>query len=251
MLVSAPSLRPKSLHAILGWWAQELGVNVPELQARADGVTLSPSSNLPGVFLFLRDRDLRIAALFPKLADLQEAIIGHTFRKIFTPKFWEALPEFCGSVIGPAFLYYADAILPTWTFAAPRGLMIRGLTASDAKSFAEFADNLSATEREHCGLELGPRPMWGIFKGKEMIAGAGYDAWPGRIAHIGVAVHPEHRGKNLGQIVVQAAARGALTRRRIVQYRTLAENAASVGLAKALGLEVFAETLYLRPPSRA
>jgi hypothetical protein len=46
---------------------------------------------------------------------------------------------------------------------------------------------------------------------------------------------------------VQAAARGALARRRIVQYRTLAANVASVGLATALRLPPFAETLYVRP----
>src|SRR5688572_1864400 len=102
MSAGAPQLRAKSLDAILGWWAQELGVNVPELMARADGVTLIASSNLPGVFLFRRGDDLRIAALLPKLKPIHDAILGRTFETIFTPAFWEKLPSLAGTVIGPA-----------------------------------------------------------------------------------------------------------------------------------------------------
>ena len=136
-----------------------------------------------------------------------------------------------------------------WTTHSKRGVVIRGLSAIDAKPFAEFLEGLSPAEREHSSLELGPRPLWGAFKAKELVAVGGYDAWPGRIAHVGVAVHSAHRGMKLGQMVVQAAARGAIARRRIVQYRSLADNGASIGIAEALRFVPYAETLYIRPPA--
>jgi predicted GNAT family acetyltransferase len=64
-----------------------------------------------------------------------------------------------------------------------------------------------------------------------------------------VGVHPGYRNKGFGRLAVLAAARGALARRRIVQFRTLAENDAANALAKSLGFELFAETIYVRPPS--
>jgi RimJ/RimL family protein N-acetyltransferase len=183
------------------------------------------------------------------LAQIHDAILGHSFKSILTPAFWGKLPGLAGTVIGPARLFYLDSAPTDWAAAPPRGMTVRGLSAIDAKPFAEFIESLEPLEREHSGLELTPRPLWGAFKGKELLAVAGYDAWPGRIAHIGVAVHPAHRGKKLGQLVVQAAARGALARRRIVQYRALSENVASVKLAEALHFVPFAETLYIRPQS--
>lgn len=242
------SLRPRSLDSVLGFWAQELGVNVPELMAPADGVTLTASSALPGIFLLRRGHDLRIGAAVQKLKAIHDVILGHTFRTLFSAAFWKKHPALSGQVIGPAMLFYLDAAPASWKAAPPRGMTVRGLSAIDAKPFADFIELLTPMEREHSGLELGPRPMWGAFRGKELLAVAGYDCWPGRIAHLGVAVHPEHRQKKFGQLVVQAASRGAMTRRRIVQYRTLAENAASVALAKSLDFAQFGDTLYVRPP---
>ncbi len=251
MSAGAPPLRAKSLDAVLGWWAQELGVNTPELMARADGVTLIASTNLPGIFLFRRGNDLRIAALLAKLKPIHDAILGHSFKKLLTAEFWSAMPALSGTAIGPAHLFYLDTVPKEWVGGTPRRVLVRGLAPSDAKAFGEFVETLTPIEREHSGLEFGPRPLWGVFKEKELIAVAGYDSWPGRIAHIGVAVRSDQRGQKVGQLAVQAAARGALARRRIVQYRTLAENTGSVGIAKALHFVSFAETLYIRPPAAA
>src|SRR5215207_7891347 len=158
MSAGASSLRPKSIETILAWWAQELGVNAPELAARVEGVTLNVSSNLPGVFAFRRGHDLRIAALMPKLNVIHETIIGKTYKTILSPSFWTRLPALNGTAVGPARLYYLDVIPPQWTTQTRRGVAIRGLSAIDAKSFAEFLEGLAPAEREHSSLELGPRP---------------------------------------------------------------------------------------------
>ena len=246
--MSSTSLRPRSLAAILGWWAEELGVNEPELSAHADGVTLSPSVNVPGIFLFRRGGDLRIGAPMHQVNAIHDALIGHPIAKFMKPKFWrKKLPDFCGIGVGPALLHYLDAAPKSWDKPTPRGFLVRGLAPMDARAVADFAEALTPTEREHSGVEISSRGLWGVFEGRNLVAIASSDPWPNRLAHVGVAVHPERRGRKLAQLVVQAAARGSIARRRIVQYRTLATNSASVGVARALGMEVFAETLYVRP----
>jgi GNAT superfamily N-acetyltransferase len=247
--MSLTPLRPRSLAAIHGWWAEELGVNALELAAPAEGVSLSPSPNVPGILLFRRGGDLRIGAPMHKLKPIHEVLIGHPIPKFMTPEFWrKKLPEICGVGVGPALLHYLDAVPKTWTQTLPSRWLLRALGAADARAVAEFAETLSPIEREHSGVEFGSRALWGIFESRKLVAVAGSDPWPGRLAHIGVAVHPQRRGLKLGQFIVEAAARGSFARKRIVQYRTLADNAGSAGLARALGLEVFAETLYVRPP---
>ncbi len=245
-------LRPKSLDAILDWWAQELGISGADLWATQTGVTLSGNPLQPGIFAFRRGNFVRIAAAPWKLENIRDEIVNKKLATIFSKGFWpKYLPEMCGKVIGPALLFYADSVPDAWqSFAAPRGMMLRGLAAMDALAFAELAGALTKKEYEHCGLEFGPHPMWGVFWKKQLLAVAGYDAWPGRIAHIGVAVHPEFRRQKLGRLVAMAASRGAMARRRIVQYRTNADNTGSVEIAKALGFELFAETIDVRPPEQ-
>lgn len=244
-------LRPKSLDAILDWWAQELGISGADLWSTQPGVTLSGNPLLPGIFAFQRGTFIRIAASPGKLERIRDAIMDRKVSQIFTPDFWKKnVKEHTGLIVGPATLYYADRAHEDWkSFTAPVGFAVRGLAAMDAAVFADFAAALPAKDRESSGLEFGPQPMWGVFTQKKLIAVAGYDAWPGKISHVCVGVRPEFRGKGFGRLAVLAAAKGALARRRIIQFRTLAENEAANALAKSLNLELFAETIYVRPPS--
>lgn len=249
MPVGTLQLRQSSLHSILGWWADELGINVPELAARADGVTISASVNLPGIVLFRRGDDLRVVALAHKLRKIEETVIGSTPAEIFTGGFWRRhLPEWCGNTAGPALFFYTDARPPEWGFTPPEGIRIHAIGTLDEAVFDVFAGALTRAELENSGLDHEQRLMWGAYAENDLVALAGYDSWPARIAHIGVAVHPDHRGRGLGKAMAKAAARGALLRRRIVQYRAPAGNPGAVGIARALGLELFAETLFVRPP---
>jgi GNAT superfamily N-acetyltransferase len=250
MSAGVPKLKPRSLDAVHEWWAGELGMSVPELAARAEGVTLSASANMPGIFIFRRGGDTRIASLRHRLEKIHDTLLGQSPGQIFSADFWRSkLPEWCGQPVGPAQLFYLDT-LPAWRFAAPPGFKARDLAEGDAPAFWAFAGALTELEREEAGVDFGPRPLWGIFSGGMLVAVAGYDAWPGRIAHIGVVVHPGFRGMGLGKLAVQYAMRGAIARGRVVQYRTLATNAASLGVARSLGLVRFAETLYIRHPER-
>ena len=214
------------------------------------GVQLSENALLPGILAYRRGLDVRVSASLGKLEEIQEALIGRTLSEIFSVQFWpDYLPQFSGKVIGPASLFYADKPSANWaTIKTQVSISVRGLAVADATAFADFSASLSELEREHSGLDFSPRAMWGAFSKKQLVAAASYDVWPGRIAHIGVAVHPDFRARKIGQAVAMSAARGALARRRIVQYRSLQEQEASMGIARKLGLELFAETIYVRPP---
>jgi predicted GNAT family acetyltransferase len=124
---------------------------------------------------------------------------------------------------------------------------IRGLAARDAQAFGEFLATLPREEREFSGLEFGPQPTWGAFADNRLVGAAGFDAWPEKIAHLNVGVRPSFRHKGIGTALVRATSRGALARRRIVQFRTAAASTAAVKIAQSLGLELFAETIYIRP----
>jgi RimJ/RimL family protein N-acetyltransferase len=92
------------------------------------------------------------------------------------------------------------------------------------------------------------RQVWGVFVQGVLASISGYDAWPNRVAHIGVATHPNFRGRKFAQVAVQAAVRGAVLRRRVAQYRCLAADAAAAGVGTALGMDCLAETLFIHPP---
>ena len=72
------------------------------------------------------------------------------------------------------------------------------------------------------------------------------DCLGGRVAHIGVITHPGHRGKGHGKAVVAEVSRDALANGLTLQYRTLAANAPSVAIARALGFQHYADTIAVR-----
>ena len=241
-------LKRQSRDGILAFWAGELGVNVPELQSPHVGVTITNNSTNPGITIFRRDNDVRISASRAKIERMRDELRYPKTSDFCLPEFWRtSFPDISGTMNGPTHYYYLDSVPKTWT-PPPTSrslLLVRGLAASDLKICAELAQTLPREERESSGFDTLGRHAWGVFARGKLVAFAGYDAWPNRVAHIGIATHPEHRGSKFGQLAAQAAIRGAVSRRRIAQFCCLANNAPAVGLAKALGLTCFAEALYI------
>ncbi|HUU59364.1 MAG TPA: GNAT family N-acetyltransferase [Phycisphaerae bacterium] len=99
------------------------------------------------------------------------------------------------------------------------------------------------TEWEHSGIQFGRPPICGRFEGDTLVAAASYEVWGQRIAHIGVVTHPQHRGKGFGKSVVAAISKCALATRLILQYRTLADNAPSMAIARSFGFQPYARTI--------
>jgi RimJ/RimL family protein N-acetyltransferase len=247
------SLKRASCEGILSFWAGEIGMNVPELIREQTGAKLSVNMEMPGIMVFRRGTDVRIAASASKIERIGKGLGNATLDAFCTAEFWRtSFPEYAGAIIGPALYYYIDAVPKTWS-PPPTSrslLLVRGLAASDMKVCAGLSAALTREEREASGFDTLGRQVWGVFAKGELVAMAGYDAWPNRVAHLGVATHPEHRGCKFAQLAVQAAIRGAAMRRRIAQYRCLSSDPAAVGVARALGVRCFAESLFISQPTK-
>ena len=118
---------------------------------------------------------------------------------------------------------------------------------ADHPALLRLADAAGAEAWEHSGIHPGAQPVAAWFEGGgEVVAACGYETWGGAIAHLGVVTRPGARGQGCGRAVVSAAGRHALEGGLVLQYRTLAANAPSMAVARALGFREYARTLAVR-----
>ncbi|GAA3308374.1 hypothetical protein GCM10020295_70240 [Streptomyces cinereospinus] len=78
-------------------------------------------------------------------------------------------------------------------------------------------------------------PAFVVREHGQVVAAAGYRAWPRRTAHIGVLTAPEVRGRGLARVTGSAAVAHALAAGLLPQWR--ARPPASRRVAAALGFE--------------
>ncbi len=89
-------------------------------------------------------------------------------------------------------------------------------------------------------------PVFGCFTDSgDPLALAGYKTW-GEETHIAIVSAPSHRGRGFSTAAVACAAQHAIGAGPIPQYRTLASNAASMGIAKNLGFERYGFSVFIR-----
>lgn len=154
----------------------------------------------------------------------------------------EALGSLLGTIIGPAWIGYADArtLRPV-----PVSAETRELTDSDLPLVERLRDACTPTEWSHAGGDGGELAV-GVFAGGELASLARIQDWGSGIAHVSIVTHPELRGRGSGREAVAALSRMVLERGMIPQYRTLDANAASRSVAAALGFQHYATSLALR-----
>lgn len=142
----------------------------------------------------------------------------------------EALPV--ARVLGPAALSYVSAagFRPADTGA----LAVEQLPAFhlDVRSLERMAGHEDAGEAD---LEEITSPAFVVREHGQVVAAAGYRAWPRRTAHVGVLTAPQARGRGLAQVTGSAAVAHALAVGLLPQWR--ARPPASRRVAAALGFE--------------
>ncbi|MER8233156.1 GNAT family N-acetyltransferase [Streptomyces sp. NPDC094049] len=94
------------------------------------------------------------------------------------------------------------------------------------------------------GLDEISSPAFVVFDGAKVVAAAGYQAWPGRTAHLSVLTVPEHRGRGLAKTVASAAVAHALDADLMPQWRARPESSRRV--AHALGFREVGAQLSIR-----
>ncbi|MFB9466385.1 GNAT family N-acetyltransferase [Streptomyces cinereospinus] len=135
-------------------------------------------------------------------------------------------------VLGPAALAYVSPA--TFRPVASGALTVRQLPAAhpDVRILEQVAGHEDAGE---AALDDITSPAFVVREHGQVVAAAGYRAWPRRTAHIGVLTAPEVRGRGLARVTGSAAVAHALAAGLLPQWR--ARPPASRRVAAALGFE--------------
>ena len=232
----------ESMQRIDRYWIDQLGISPDALQSRRLLVLplLEPSASSCLVFQHGAFTCVRVPRSLYE--DLHQAIELQDPAILLTPAWWQGtLAATQHRAIGPAYLGYADAL----QFRPATRHPARLLTPADAAALEAFASAVGPVAWEHSGLGRQPQPIVACWEQGQVVAAAGYTLWGGALAHIGVASHPDFRGRSYGTAVVSAIAQHALEQGHILQYRTLLANTPSIAIAAALGFQAYATTLFI------
>ncbi|WP_370424354.1 GNAT family N-acetyltransferase (plasmid) [Streptomyces sp. QH1-20] len=143
-------------------------------------------------------------------------------------------------VLGPAALSYVS---PAGFRPVEAGaLTVEQLSAAhpDLRILEQAAGHEDAGE---AALDEITSPAFVVRERGQVVAAAGYRAWPRRTAHIGVLTAPEVRGRGLARVTGSAAVAHALAVGLLPQWR--ARHPASRRVAAALGFDELGSQLSI------
>lgn len=141
-------------------------------------------------------------------------------------------------LVGKALLGYAEESTFTPAPAAHR------VHPADLMAAEQALAHCDADDRDESGLS--EMSAWFVAEEEGMpVAAAGFEEWPGGVAHCGVAVGAGYRGRGLGQSVASAAVEHALAGHGVAQWRSRNTNATSTRLGERLGfVQVGSQTAF-------
>ncbi|MFE4924368.1 GNAT family N-acetyltransferase [Streptomyces sp. NPDC056661] len=150
----------------------------------------------------------------------------------------EVLPVL--DVLGPASLFYLDRVdfLPAHGGAAVEEVMC------GAGELASLLTRAGEEDAGESGLEDITSAAFVLREGDDIVAAAGYRAWPRSVAHLSVLVAPDCRGRGLARVVASAAVTHALGAGLLPQWR--ARPHPSRRVAHALGFQELGSQLSVR-----
>ena len=139
-----------------------------------------------------------------------------------------ALVDLRPLLIGQALLGYADE--STFT-PVPAVHVVR---RADRGAVERAIAHCEPGDRDESGLS--EMSTWFVAEDEGVpVAAAGYESWPQSVAHCGVAVGADHRGRGLGHAVASGTVEHALREHSVAQWRSRDTNAASTRVGERLG----------------
>ncbi|WP_406115633.1 GNAT family N-acetyltransferase [Kitasatospora purpeofusca] len=147
-----------------------------------------------------------------------------------------------GESLGPAVLAYLadEGFRPA---APPTGLRVEEAAAGSV-DLGPLERTAGAADADEAGLDGMSSPAFVVRVAGEVVAAAGYRAWPGRAAHMGVLTAPAWRGRGLARATGSSAVRHALAQGLLPQWR--AGVPASRKVAVALGFSELGSQLCVQ-----
>ena len=240
------ALAPATRAAVDGHWAESFGVTPERLRPLVPTVLASPSAFGDYHGAYMQSFGAAPLALLPSamVGRYGDALAAAMEGGLAADGRWQTVfGGLAGEMIGPAEVRYADAA----TFRpAPDDGTARLLGPDDAAAVASLKDACDPVEWEHGGSGLGVHPVAGAWVDGTLVALAGYHLWNRAIAPISIVTHPLHRGRGHGARAVSVLTSEILSRGLVPQYRTLASNTPSLGIAGRLGFVPYATSLAVR-----
>ena len=141
--------------------------------------------------------------------------------------------------LGPATLAYCDVagFHPVASSAVE-------LVPAGGSDMEGLLARVSAEDADESGLAEITSPAFVVRSGLDVIAAAGYRAWPGDTAHVSVLTVPAERGRGLARVVATASVTHALEAGLLPQWRARLQ--ASRRVARALGFRELGSQLSIR-----
>jgi GNAT superfamily N-acetyltransferase len=143
-------------------------------------------------------------------------------------------------VLGPATLAYIarDGFRPASAHDAVEHL------APGHRDLRELVRSAGPKDADESGMEEITSPAFVVREGTDVVAAAGYRAWPAATAHVCVLTAPQWRGRQLARQTASAAVAHALAAGLLPQWR--ARPPASRQVARALGFRELGSQLSVR-----
>ncbi|MFE6060598.1 GNAT family N-acetyltransferase [Streptomyces sp. NPDC056431] len=143
-------------------------------------------------------------------------------------------------VLGPASLAYLSGA--DFRPAHPDGAVEP--LASDHPDLQGLLRSAEPEDVAESGMEEITSPAFVVREGTDVVAAAGYRAWPAGTAHVCVLTHPRWRGRRLARHTSSAAVAHALAAGSLPQWR--ARPPASRRVARSLGFQELGRQLSIR-----
>ncbi|WP_406164473.1 GNAT family N-acetyltransferase [Streptomyces sp. NBC_00996] len=143
-------------------------------------------------------------------------------------------------VLGPAVLGYVsrDGFRP-----APTDRFVERLTPGH-RDLMTLVKSVPPEDAGESGMDEVTSAAFVVRKGADVVAAAGFQAWPAAAAHLCVLTAPGERGRGLARRVASAAVAQALDDGLLPQWR--ARPMASRNVARALGFRELGSQLSIR-----
>lgn len=226
-------------------WAENAAAPVA-FPDRGISVVASPASRLcpPGWvgLVVLADSGIGTAPDQATVHAVRRVLAGYRPERLYERSAAvRALPA--GEMLGPVTLAY----LAAEEFRPASGQVVEQLPAGHP-GLKALESGCSPEERNEAGIGELTSPVFCLREGGEVIAAAGYVAWPRGTAHMAVLTAPAARGRGLAKVVASEAVAHALTAEMLPQWR--ARVPASLRVAHALGFRDLGVQIRLKPAGR-